>query len=155
MTIIIINWEKKFEKRKKKEKKRKTSKIYKYIQSLTSTLSLPSTVSFDSLSASSDTEKANLFNYFFHSVFTQSSLSMPSPDQLPLPSATETLSNISISEDDVYITLFSLDTTKSMGVDGIGPKILKNCAVDSINLYTIYLCSASHNVMFPWNGECI
>ena len=139
----------------KKLSSQNNSKIYKYIQSLTSTLSLPSTISFDSLSASSDTEKANLFNYFFYSVFTQSSLSMPSPDQLPLPSATETLSNISISEDDVYTTLFSLDTTKSMGVDGIGPKSLRTVQWDSINLYTIYLCLASHNVMFPWNGECI
>ena len=125
--------------------------------SLTSTLSLPSTISFDSLSALSDTEKANLFNYFFHSVFTQSSLSMPSPDQLPLPSATETLSNISISEDDVYTTLFSLDTTKSMGVDGIGPKIFKNCAVGLYKpLHHLFMLSISQcYVPLEWRMHLI
>ena len=141
----------------KKLSSQNNSKIYKYIQSLTSTLSLPSTISFDSLSASSDTEKANLFNYFFHSVFTQSSLSMPSPDQLPLPSATETLSNTSISEDDVYTTLFSLDTTKSMGVDGIGPIIFKNCAVGLYKpLHHLFMLSISQcYVPLEWRMHLI
>jgi len=46
-----------------------------------------------------------------------------------LPSPQSTLSDISISEDDVYSALVSLDPTKSMGIDGISPKLLKHCAL--------------------------
>jgi len=46
-----------------------------------------------------------------------------------LPSPQSTVSDISISEDDVYSALVSLDPTKSMGIDGISPKLLKHCAL--------------------------
>jgi len=45
---------------------------------------------------------------------------------LPLPPST--LGDISISEHDVFTTLASLDSAKSMGIDGVGPKLLKHCA---------------------------
>ena len=49
-----------------------TSKIYDYIRSLSKKSSIPPAVSLDNSSATSDTGKAELFNTFFHSVFTGS-----------------------------------------------------------------------------------
>ena len=103
------------------------SKILKYIRYVSHQKSLPPTISFESLTAASDGDKANLFNAYFHSVFTKSSYILPHVDMLPSPRST--LSDISISEDDVYSALISLDPTKSMGNDGISPKLLKHCAL--------------------------
>ena len=59
--------------------------------------------------------------------------------QLP-PSDTPTaLSNISITEEDVYNVLINLDTSKVMGPDGIPPVALSNCASVLCKPFTIYL----------------
>ena len=83
-------------------------------------------VFLNSSSATSDTGKAELFNTFFHSVFTSSSFSLPNMSTLPLPSSCICTSRFSDSE--VLDALSSLDPTKSSGCDGIGPKLLKHCA---------------------------
>ena len=57
------------------------SKIYSYINSLSKNSSIPPTVTFQSKSASDDYEKATLFNSFFHSVFTESTFSLPRTTQ--------------------------------------------------------------------------
>ena len=80
--------------------------------------SIPQTVCFESCSATSTYEKASLFNSYFHSVFTQSSFPLPPVDKLLSPEVT--LSDIVISESDVYSALNSLDPSKAMGIDGIG-----------------------------------
>ena len=80
----------------------------------------------DSSSANSDLEKASLFNKYFHSIFTRSSFVLPPIDQLP-PVA-PLLSDISLTASDVHSELTKLDPSKSMGIDNIGPKILKYCA---------------------------
>ena len=103
------------------------SRVYKYISSITKQDAIPRTVCFDSSVATSDCEKVNLFNKFFHSVFTQSSFTMPSLDKLPQPHPC--LSDITITEADVYEGLASLNPMKAMGIDGIGPKLLKHCAI--------------------------
>ena len=41
-----------------------SNKIYSYIRNITKSRFIPSTVHFNSLTASSDSEKANLFNIF-------------------------------------------------------------------------------------------
>ena len=101
-------------------------KIYKYINSLSSKNSLPATMFLDSSSANSDLEKASLFNKYFHSILTRSSFVLPPIDQLP-PVA-PLLSDISLTTSDVHSELTKLDPSKSMGIDNIGPKILKYCA---------------------------
>ena len=55
------------------------NKIYSYIRNITKPRSIPSTAHFNSLVASSDSD---LFNYYFHSVFTNTS-SLPSINDLP------------------------------------------------------------------------
>ena len=46
------------------------SRIFKYIKGITKYKSIPSVVYFNSNMAKSDIEKSNLFNHYFHSVFT-------------------------------------------------------------------------------------
>ena len=65
-----------------------------------------------------------LYYQFFHSVFTNSSFVLP--DAIATP--TTVLSDIDISVSGVYNVLINLDPTKAMGIDRIGPGILKHCA---------------------------
>lgn len=93
--------------------------------------------------ATSDHDKVNLFNTYFHSVFTTDSSDMPSKVEpsLPLP----TLSAICISEYDVYTTLRPLDPSKSMGIDRIGPKLLNYCALALYSpLHHLFLLSLNN-----------
>ena len=99
------------------------SKIYKYIRSLSKSNPIPPTMHHNGIFVNTDSDKANIFNDYFYSVFTQSS-----PDYLP-PSDTATVPiNITISEEDVYNALINLDTTKATGPDNIPPIVLSKCA---------------------------
>ena len=62
---------------------------------------------FDNTFAASDLDKASLFNKYFHSVFTRSSFQLPPIGELETPPSS--LSDISISELDVFRALRSLD----------------------------------------------
>ena len=100
-----------------------SNKIYSYIRNIfiTKSRSIPSTVHFDSLTASSDSDKAGLFNQYFHSVFINTS-SSPSIDDLP--DVSHTINSVEFTEMKVYDTLRSLDPNKASGIDDIPPRIL-------------------------------
>jgi len=87
-----------------------SNKIYSYIRNITKTRSIPSTIHFDSLAASSDLDKANLFNHYFHSVFINTS-SLPSVDDLP--DLSHTINSVEFTEMEVYDVLISLDPNKA------------------------------------------
>ena len=55
--------------------------------------------------------------------FTQSSFNVPPLESLPIPPST-IICDTTISASDVYDALTSLNPTKAMGIDGIGPKVL-------------------------------
>ena len=99
--------------------------VSKYIRNCTSSSDIPVTVHLDKVFASTNQEKANVFNTFFHSTFSTSDFILPSED---LPDAGETFSTVSFTDIDVYSILVSLDETKAKGIDGICPRILKHCA---------------------------
>lgn len=102
---------------------------------------MPSTLYLSS--ASSNCDKATLFNKFFHSVFNTSSFEIP-----PLQNVSPNLSEISICDADVYRQLSSLNTTKSKGLDGIGPAILKHCAVALTEPLThLFQQSLNHHIL--------
>ena len=101
-----------------------SSRIYKYISKINGHNTIPPTMSLESHTANSNFEKVSLFNTYFHSVFTESSFLVP--PQLFLPDLI--LSDIAFSESDVFTALQSLDPSKAMGIDGIGPRVLKHCA---------------------------
>ena len=81
---------------------------------------------YDSLFAITDSAKASLFNNYFYSIFTCSSFVLPTTDELP--SVDSLISDISVSDSDVYFEFTKLDPSKAMGIDNIRPKILKYCA---------------------------
>ena len=104
---------------------------------------------FESSSATSDHEKASLFNTYFYSVFTQSSFILPPVDELQVPAST--LSDITVSEIDVYMALSSLDPTKAMGIYGIGPNVLKLCACALYQLiHYLFELSVSKHYLPEW-----
>ena len=103
------------------------SKIYDYIRTLCKNSTIPPIVSLNNSNATSDTDKAELFNTFFHSVFTGSSFSLPDMSTLPMPPSC--LCTISFTDSEVFDALSSLDPTKSSGCDGIGSKLIKHCAI--------------------------
>ena len=98
-----------------------SNKIYSYIRNITKSTYIPSTVHFDSLTASSDSDKAGLFNQYFHSVFINTS-SSPSIDDLP--DLSHTINSVEFTEMEVYDALSSLDPNKASGIDDIPPRIL-------------------------------
>ena len=59
-------------------------------------------------------------------VFTTSSLSLPPLAEMPKP--TKSLNQILFSDANVYEQLNHLDVSKTKGIDGTGPVILKFCA---------------------------
>ena len=99
-------------------------KIYNYIKSLNKSKNLPATVFFDSQVASTDMDKANLFNCYFHSVFSSSS-SLSSTDDLP--ESSRYLNIIEFTETEVFQVLTTLDPNKALGNDNISPRILRAC----------------------------
>ena len=82
-------------------------------------------MNFDSQSASTDSNKANLFNQYFHSVFHDPSSPVMFDECL---SSEESLSSIHITIPEVYEALTSLDIEKSCGIDRIAPRVFYNCA---------------------------
>ena len=127
-----------------------SNKIYKYLNSLLKHGTIPPIMHHESSEAFSSKNKASLFNQYFQSVFTTSSFILPPLNDLPCPSTV--LNNILVSEVDVYDALVSLNPNKAMGVDCIGPKVLKTCA---ITLYfpihhLFSLCISQHKFPEEW-----
>ena len=104
-----------------------TSKIFHYIKSVSNQDVLPPVKYLDSTFASSDQDKANLFNKF--SVYSQRT-SQPSP--VGYSYSHSSLSSITVTISNIFDALCSLDPSKAMGIDCIGPKVLKNCATARI-----------------------
>ena len=104
-----------------------SNKIFSYLRSLGRSTTLPNPMYLDSREGSTPQVKAKLFNEYFHSVLNTTSSSTTSsaiPSQL-----SDTLSHINFNSSDTFRALTSLDTTKSMGIDKISPKVLKHCAI--------------------------
>ena len=103
--------------------------------------------------ATTDEKKANLFNEYFFSVCSHSS-SYPS---IPPTSTIPSLSVIDFSPSDVYSTLSGLDLSKTMGVDGIGPQILKFCALALYEPLHHLFCTSLTSAVIPseWRLHCI
>ena len=117
--------------------------IYSYIRSMSGLNALLSSIMhLHNIAAATDNEKAYLFNQYFHSVFTDSSFTLPPFSELNHPH--QFISHISISELDVFKALKALDVSKAMGCDGISPKLLKHCAIALYQpLYHLFSLSIS------------
>ena len=132
-----------------------SSAIYSYIRSISNQSVIPPTLHLDNIVAVSDSDKASLFNGYFHSVFTRSSFQLPPSRELETPPSI--LSDIAISELDVFRALRSLDVTKAKGCDGISPKLLRHCALALYQpLYHLFSLSLSqHFLPADWRTHLI
>ena len=132
-----------------------TSLIFKHINSITGHHTIPPLIKYEASTTTSDHDKASMFNAYFHSVFTHSSFVLPSIDELPTPALT--LSDISITELDVYMALTSLNPTKACGIDGIGPRLLKFCATALYQpIHYLFMLSLSQQYLpEEWRIHCI
>ena len=131
----------------------KNSKIFDYIRSITGTSTTPQSVSYNSVVSCSDADSANLFNSYFHSIFTKSSFLTPNPDDLPSP--TTFLDSIFfITDTEVLSSLINLHPNKSMVADNIGPKVLKHCTLAIYEpLQHLFNLSLSQQVI-PTEWKC-
>ena len=102
-------------------------KIYQYIRNISKSKSIPSTVFYDDVSATCDKARADIFSEYFYSVFTSSSCSLP--EIWEFPPHTNSLHSIYIDDCEVYSALVNLDVNKATGMDNVGPKFLKHCAI--------------------------
>ena len=132
-----------------------TSLILKYINSITGHHTIPPLIKYEASTATSDHDKASIFNAYFHFGFTHSSFVLPSIDELPTPALT--VSDISITKLDVYMALTSLNPTKAGGIDGIGPRLMKFCATALYQpihyLFMLSLCQ--QYIPEEWCIHCI
>jgi len=127
-----------------------SSKLYNYINSLQKRNNLPFMMYNENSSATTNGEKASLFNTYFKSVFTKSNFVLPSSSDIVTPDPI--ISDITISEEAVYKSLSSLNPTKAMGMDNIGPKVLKICAASlTIPLHHLFLmCLSQCKIPSEW-----
>jgi len=121
------------------------SMTYNFIRSVKKSSSIISTVFYKGVSATENTDKASLFNEYLFSVFTTSNFELPAnPDQM----VRRHLLSIQISEQEILDALISLCTDKATGIDGIGPRILKQCAYILVkplhHLFSTSLNRSSH-----------
>ena len=101
-------------------------KIFRYLHSLCKS-SIPSHVTSNGSLSATPYDKVQMFNNHFHSIYQQSTLSIL--DTFDFPHPTSNFTPISCSEERIYSLLNSLDPCKAAGIDDIGPKVLKSCAL--------------------------
>ena len=87
--------------------------------------------------------------------FTSSTFEIP-VDGVVSTSET-TLSSLNFSAEDVLGILSSLDTSKAMGIDGLGPKLLKFCSLALYEpLFHLFKASLDHHQLpSEWRIHCI
>ena len=118
---------KNFERDLAKNARKNPKGFWKYYQSLTKSKSdIGDILKMDGTTATDNREKAEAFNDFFCSVFTNENLNnIPTVEE---KSFDFPLSSVSITPDKVYKKLKCLKKNKSAGPDGFHPRVLWECA---------------------------
>jgi len=119
-------------------------KVYRYIRNIIENKSMPQTLYFDTKWGNNDSENVNLFNEFFYSDFTRNSKPIYSNNltsDTPNP-----LTEVEFTDYDVYNILANLDASKTVGINGIGPRVLKKCALP--------LCYPLHVLFTKYLDQC-
>ena len=107
---------------------------------------IPETVIYDNIHSTDLTSKVNLFNDYFQSNYSKSSLdvNLTSSDVVN----PYLLFNVTTSISEVQGILGNLDISKSPGVDNLSARILKTCAYElSIPLAHLFNLSLKSGVM--------
>jgi len=120
-------------------------KFWTFLKSRTASKSTPTYITENGIDYTNSTIKANIFNKFFHSVFT-------SNDDKNVPTVHPTydpnLSELSLIPGEVLKILKELDCSKATGPDGLPTKILKDFARElSVPICAIFNASLSHGLI--------
>jgi hypothetical protein len=100
----------------------------------------PSSNTYNNVTTTTPNKKADLFNEYFASVFLPKSTIKNINLDCMNPKTCEEISSIEISECEVERYLNNLDTSKAYGLDGIPPRLLKECSKETSSS----LCSLFH-----------
>ena len=98
------------------------------VQSKRKSRSSPSCVTVDGATESSPSRKAQLFNKYFHSNFTQDSDCQNLPDIDYFQN--ENISDVQLDIPEIRLLLSTLDSGKAIGPDSLSGHILKECAAE-------------------------
>jgi len=123
---------------------------------LTNSDYIPQRLFYNDCAAACDIEKATMFNNYFYSVFTSSGTTSPVDNTVDI-NVEQQIVCITISECDTYEAFSSLNPCKALGMDDIGPRVLKSCAVFLYKpfhyLYNLIL--RQHCLPLEWCIHCI
>jgi Reverse transcriptase (RNA-dependent DNA polymerase) len=100
--------------------------FWSFVNSLKKTNGIPSALYFDNSQLSTPDDIANGFADFFETCYTRHIVSSPS-NSIPDKNLPMTLSSHTFTHDEISQKIYSLDTNKSAGPDGIPPLFLKSC----------------------------
>ena len=100
-------------------------KFWSFVKSRTGTSSVPSCIEYNGIKGYCPADKAEIFNKFFHSVFSRPVEEFSPPSNM---SSSHVISDVICTEVDVAKVLAELETNKSHRPDNIPPRILKECA---------------------------
>ena len=100
------------------------SKLYSHLKFLGRSKFVPEFLLVNSSPVYDQVTRAQLFNEFFNSTFTNSNFVLPAEEELPTP--TEQLNTIAVDPSEVYKILSKLNPSKAAGPDNIHPQLLKS-----------------------------
>ena len=132
------------------------NRTFQYISNIKGQDHYPIEMSYNDTTESNDSEKAEIFNEYFYSVFTHSNLEF-AEDNVDITSTTGVLNDIVISESEVLEMLTSLQPNKASGIDNISPKLLKNCALPLLHIICHLFTVSLSNSKIPqdWCTHCV
>ena len=124
----------------------KPKDLYRHLRYLSKHTSMPQTLIYDSASINHPKDKVEAFNRYFNSTFTSSDFVLPPLDQMPTP--LDQLSEINVTETDVFDALMALSPNKARGCDDISPHVLKYCSTSLTSPVThLFHCCLSQSTL--------
>ena len=124
---------------------RNFSKMHKYFRSIRRSHQTPPILKWGSISASSDADKANLLNRYFHSVFSPPETTAAIYDLESEPASK--LGSITINDQIVSNVVSKLSLAKARGCDGIPNILLKN--ISNVKSMTLLMRTCKNKGVFP------
>jgi len=124
------------------------AKIFRYIKDLTKSDYIPQRLFNNDCDATDDIDKATMFNNYFYSVFTSSSTTSPVHNTMDT-NVDQQIVSITVSEHDTYEALSTLNPCKAVGIDDIGPKVLRGCAISLYKpFHYLYYTSEQTDIIY-------
>ena len=121
--------------------------LYRHLRHLSHYTTMPQVLIYDSTPIYHPKEKVEAFNKFFNSTFTISDFVLPPQHRMPTPS--NQLSQITVSESDVFEALVCLNPNKAQGCDKINPHILKYCCTSLTSPVTHLFSTCMNQSILP------